>query len=380
MTKIGRSTIRRWNRREAVRLLGVGALTLPLACRGSGPEPTDDTTASPASGSTGDGRQSAFADGAIVRTILEDVSPEQLRHGAVLFHEHMSLNAEFWETLLGEVSDEARARFFGPSDSAYFMQDVDAMVAEMQAASNAGVSAIVDGGHDDMGRDLGFLREVAERSGMPIIASGGYYTDPFIPAELATQTEDDIGEALAASAIEERWGAFGEIASSAEMTPAERKVLRAVAKAHVATNVPIFTHTANGLEAETQLDILESLGVPASHVVIGHLGGVDDPAATLHQAIAARGAFVGFDRLGGGPEADERKVPMIQTMLDAGYVDNVLLASDFAAATDTIAQGGPGYGKTITEFVPMLRAAGVSADEIRAMTVDNPLRFLAFVP
>ena len=53
------------------------------------------------------------------------------------------------------------------------MQDVDTMVAEMQAAARGGVSAIVDGGHTDMGRDLAFLREVSERSGMPIIASGG---------------------------------------------------------------------------------------------------------------------------------------------------------------------------------------------------------------
>ena len=38
------------------------------------------------------------------------------------------------------------------------------------------------------------------------------------------------------------------------------------------------------------------------------------------------------------------------------------------------------YTWKITRFVPMLREAGVADDEIHAMTVDNPLRFLAFVP
>ena len=231
-----------------------------------------------------------------------------------------------------------------------------------------------------MGRSIDFLREVSEKSGMAIIVSGGYYTDPFIPPELADQTDDEIAETLAQSATAERWGAFGEIASSEEMTPAERKVFRAIAKAHVATNVPIFTHTANGLEAEAQLDIFESLGVPSEHVVIGHLGGLDDPEVTVHKAIAARGAFVGFDRLGGGPDADARKVPMVLALIEAGYLDNVLLASDFASARDATRNGGAGYAKTITQFVPMLREAGVGDDAIHTMTVENPLRFLAFVP
>ena len=323
---------------------------------------------------------SVFPDGAIVRTILADVAPNTLSHGAVLFHEHLSLNAPFWDRLLGGARADQREMFLGSPDAPYFMQDVDVMVAEMQTAARAGVAAIVDGGHADMGRSLEFLREVSEKSGMPIIASGGYYTDPFIPPELADQTDDEIAEALARSAAAERWGAFGEIASSAEITPAERKVFRAIAKAHLATNVPIFTHTANGLEAEAQLDIFESLGVPSAHVVIGHLGGLDDPEATVHKAIAARGAFVGFDRLGGGPDADARKVPMVLALIEAGYLDRVLLASDFAAARDITRNGGAGYAKTITQFVPMLREAGVGDDAIHTMTVENPLRFLAFVP
>ena len=370
-----------WSRREAVKLLGLGSVSLAVACRGgavedSMPPGTESPTASAGAGV----EPSVFPDGAIVRTILADVAPDTLSNGAVLFHEHMSLNAPFWDRLLGGITDAQREGFLGSPDSPYFMQDVDMMVAEMQAAARDGVAAIADGGHTDMGRSVEFLREVSEKSGMPIIVSGGYYTDPFIPPELADQTDDEIAEALAQSATAERWGAFGEIASSEEISPAERKVFGAIAKAHLATNVPIFTHTANGLEAEAQLDIFESLGVPSEHVVIGHLGGLDDPAVTVHKAIAARGAFVGFDRLGGGPEADARKVPMVLALIEAGYLNNVLLASDFASASDTTRNGGAGYAKTITQFVPMLREAGVDDDAIRTLTVENPLRFLAFVP
>ena len=371
MTVHARDRIPVWSRRDAVRLLGLGSIGLAAACRA--PDSTDTPIESPTPVGLG------LPDEAVVRTILADLAPDELAHGAVLFHEHMSLDIPFWDRLVG-TDRSARESFIGPPDSPYFMQDIDWMVAELQAAAREGVAALVDGGHADMGRDVSFLRTVSEQSGMPIVVSGGYYTDPFHPPELADRTDDEIAASLAAAATAERWGAFGEIASSAEMTPGERKVFHAIGKAHLRTNVPIFTHTANGLEAEAQLDIFEALGVPPGSVAIGHMGGLDDPEATVHRRLAERGAFVGFDRLGGGPEADGHKVPMIRALIDAGYLENVLLASDFARVSDTQRNGGPGYAKTVTQFLPMLREAGVTEEQIRIMTVDNPLRLLAFVP
>jgi len=42
--------------------------------------------------------------------------------------------------------------------------------------------------------------------------------------------------------------------------------------------------------------------------------------------------------------------------------------------------GGPGIAQTVTVFGPMLLAAGVSEATLRRVPVDNPRRFLAFVP
>ena len=50
---------------------------------------------------------------------------------------------------------------------------VDRITEELITAKNAGIACIVDAGHPDMGRDINFVRQVAMKSGMPIVASAG---------------------------------------------------------------------------------------------------------------------------------------------------------------------------------------------------------------
>src|SRR6185295_5952330 len=153
-------------------------------------------------------------------------------------------------------------------------------------------------------------------------------------------------------------GVLGEIGTWDVMTSDERKVFRAVAKTHRATNLAIVTHTNFGKGALEQLDVLELAGVKPGRVAIGHVGGLNDAAAEVMKAISKRGAFVGFDRQGGA--GDGMQVKMVMALLEAGYADNVLFSSDFASGGSQLKRnGGPGYAKTVTVFVPKLREAGV---------------------
>jgi phosphotriesterase-related protein len=137
----------------------------------------------------------------------------------------------------------------------------------------------------------------------------------------------------------------------------------------VATNLPIITHTGiPGKSALQQLDILEDAGVNPNRVVIGHLGNLVDPDLYVHKTLCRRGAFVGFDRQGGNNDAPQ--VPMVMALIDAGFAGNLLLSSDASR----------GYGRTLTVFLPKLKAAGATDDVLQRIIVDNPRRFLAFVP
>jgi phosphotriesterase-related protein len=318
-----------------------------------------------------------FSKGAIIRTVLKDLPPEALAGGATLFHEHLSLAPDFMPKWIGLARGQPPQA--PRSDQPYFMHDLDLMVDEVRAAAKEGVTCIVDGGHPDMGRDLDFLKQISMRSGMPIVAGCGYYTQPFYPPEIAGVTEDQIAQDLIRQARTQPVGAFGEIGSWDEITDLERKVFRAVGKAHVRTNLPIFTHTGvPGKSAIEQLDILEAAGVNPQRVVIGHMGNLVDPKVEVHKALCKRGAFVGFDRQGG--PGDARQVPMVIALLEAGYADNLLFSSDLSNANQLKRNGGPGYAKTVTVFVPKLREAGVKEETLHGILVDNPRRFLAFVP
>jgi phosphotriesterase-related protein len=357
------------SRREALNLLGLGGVGLISTTAGS------NALEAWQAGRAG-ARRVTFPRGAIIRTLLKDIAPETLTNGATLFHEHFSI----------ALPPAAPPRPDAPPPRPNPTKDLKLMIEEAKAAMKDGVACIVDGGHADMGRDLEFLRQLTTQSGLPIVASGGYYMERVYPPELAMKSEDQIADELAREARANRFGAFGEIGENANapMSELERKVFRAVGKAHTRTNLPIFTHNAYGTGPNVpadaglrQLDAFESVGVKPQRVAIGHTCCLDDPKADIIKQIAKRGAFVGFDRVTGGLVPDDKKVTMILAFLEAGYADQLLICSDF---TGNRSAARPGYGNSVTVFAPKLRQAGVKEDVVHAITYDNPRRFLAFVP
>ena len=170
-----------------------------------------------------------------------------------------------------------------------------------------------------------------------------------------------------------------------------------------------------------QLDAFESVGVKPQHVVVGHACCLDDPKADIIKQIAKRGAFVGFDRMADRHPplppgsavplfgtvhdiSDDQRVTEVLEFLEAGYVDQLLLADDSTVQPlqlsgeisqmvkdQWLTEGdgekmkatlyqSMGLGRTVTAFVPKLRKAGVKEETLHTILHDNPLRFLAFEP
>ena len=348
-------------RREALKVVSAGAAAIAAA-------PMSALAQAP-----------AFPKGAIIRTLFRDYAPEELADGATLFHEHLSLGPDFSDRFRAASAAVLAAQGLPPSTRPPGpppasagpdpQRDVNLMTEELRHAQADGVACIVDAGLEGAGADLDFIRQAARNSGLAIVKGAGFYTQPFYPQQIAKLSEEQLTRAIVKQADEYPAGAFGEIGSWDEITALERHVFRAVGKAHLATNLPIFTHTGiPGKSALEQLDLFEDAGVDPRRVAIGHLGNLNDPNVYVHKTICRRGAFVGFDRQGGA--GDAQVVPLVMAMIEAGFADQLLFSGDAFR----------GYGRVITSFVPKLKAAGATDEVLHRITVDNPRRFLAFVP
>ena len=346
----------RYTRREALGLLSAAA-GAGMVAAGTGVLPLQAqqrfTSVEPPS----------FPAGAIIRTLQGDLDPSELADGATLFHEHVGRD------------------------------DVDLAVNELRECAFNGLGCIVDAATGRRSASqVRNLNAIANQSDVRIVMAGGYFEDigfSIYPVQVAEMSEDQLVEELVSDAAAQRWGAFGEIASSLEMRPDERKVHRAVARAHLRTGLPIFTHTPHESCpscAMDQMDTIEGQGVDFSHVVIGHMATIKpehDPLGT-HKEVARRGAFIGLDTLGHEmgrsdiPAHD--KVRMVQDLLEAGLEDHILLSSDQGNERQFNRYYGHGWASVLMQFVPKLRFAGVPEEAIRKILVDNPRRFLAFVP
>ena len=355
-------------RRDALSLLGVGAGAGIVSILGH----EADLLAAVLQNRTAPG-PATFPPGAIVRTLLKDVPPASLAGGPTLFHEHLSIN-------------------IAANNTPHYTSDVALMTDEARAALRDGIACIVDGGHPDMRRDLEALRRIATDSGLPIVASGGYYMQRTYPPDVATKSADHIADDLVKEAAAGHLGALGEIGQQGgEFTADERKMFEAIGKTQARTGLPIFTHNAYTGRRQVpvpvpkdaalrQLDILEKAGAKPANIAIGHVCCLDDPKAEIAIAIAKRGAFVGFDRVTLATMPDPDRVIMAMAMAEAGYADNLLLSSDFYSERALKKNGGPGLAQTATVFGPMLLKAGMSEGTLRRILVDNSRRFLAFVP
>ena len=306
-----------------------------------------------------------------VQTVLGPVDPAAL--GWVLPHEHTAI--ALWHIP-------------GRWDYWELRRDEPVILEELAAFRAAGGGAIVDLTLDGVGRDPAWLAGLARSTGLHVVMGAGWYRGAHYPAEALVdrRTVDELADVIVRDAtvgVGEsgiRAGIIGEIGTDKPWLSAqEERVHRAAARAARRTGLAITTHAVQSAVGLAQLDVFEAEGADLSRVVVGHADSHPDPA--YHRAIVGRGATVEFDFLGMAftpleRHGEGRLVELLCDLLAAGHVERVLLSQDVCHDSQLRRYGGNGYAYLADTFLPRLREAGVSDEEIRTMTVDNPRRLL----
>ncbi len=316
----------------------------------------------------------------VVQTVRGEVDAGDL--GLTLAHEHVRFRdeavAENWP---GRYDEQA---------------ELSAALEAVNAAKAHGVLTIVDPTAMFGGRDVRFMKRVADEANLNIVACTGIYTYDYLPHYFENRDEDtiaghfvdDIERGIQGTEIK---AAFLKCAADAAgVTEHVEKVHRACARASVQTGAPIMAHSMPAANTgPQQVEIFLDEGVSPEKIQIAHCG--DSPDVEYVQGLLDAGVYVGLDRYG-----LEMYLPMDQRnavtaeLLRRGHAERVLISQDFCATIDwfpeearaQIEASGAIRNWSMTlvfeEVVPWLREQGVMDDAVfDTIFVQNPARWLA---
>ncbi len=341
-----------------------------------------------------------------VTTVNGQVPKELL--GIVLPHEHLFLDirnqfTEFSEPEKRETSHQplcmrnlgvVKMNPYAIRDN-LLLDDPEEAAEEVDHFKKRGGRTIVDCTSVGINRSPEKLRDLADRSGLNIVAGCGYYTydthpddmDSWSAEQLADQMLEDMLEGINGTDI--KAGIYGEIGTSDPIRPNEEKCLRATAIAFQQRRAAVQVHTfpwgTGGLKAARVL--IES-GIDPEKIVICHID-VEFNLSYILELIQL-GVNIEFDDFGkeffilkedrgfaGGIFArDIERVHVILDLLERGAEKQILIANDVCLKSMLRCYGGTGYDHILTNIVPMMRGEGIVDDTIDLFLKENPARVL----
>jgi phosphotriesterase-related protein len=267
----------------------------------------------------------------------------------------------------------------------------DDAIRRLNELKSRGVDSIVDLTVIGMGRYIPRIERVAAATDLNIVVATGVYTYNDVPMyfhftgpggalgdgePMVDMFVRDIEHGIADTGVK---AAILKCATDEPgVTPGVERVLRAVAKAHRLTGVPISTHThaatRRGLE---QQRIFADEGVDLTRVVIGHSGDTTD--LDYLEELIGNGSYIGMDRFGVDVFLPfEDRVNTVARMCERGHANKMVLSHDAACFMDWVpeqllpALPNWHYLHIHNDVIPALKERGVTDEQLTTMLVDNP--------
>src|SRR4029079_17923511 len=269
-----------------------------------------------------------------VQTWTGPIEAEEL--GTTLIHEHLR-NAD--EAVRNQWPIAGAVKEDKPYEVAP-EQVFDIAVREAKAAVELGVKTIGEPTAMFLGRDVGFMKRVAEESGLQVVPCTGIYTYDHLPQFFLNRDPDQIAD-LFVHDIEN--GIQGTDIRAAFIKCAAdepgvneniEKVHRAAARASVRTGAPIMAHSRPASNpGPRQVEIFLEEGVEPAKIQIAHTGDSDD--LDYIEGLLETGVWIGLDRYGLDIFLPyDRRQATAKALLERGYADRMFLSADSVATTD----------------------------------------------
>ena len=294
--------------------------------------------------------------------------------GFTLMHEHIMVAAS------GVHQDYPE--LLGPD----FMTNA---VKKLQDTKAGGVNTLLDATTLDLGRDIGLIRETSIQSGMNVIVCTGWWLD--YPRFFGGVSADQLSKVFIREVTEGISGTdikAGILKSASDMpgvTPEGEVVLRAIARAHKETNLPIMLHSYSpGRVGLQQMAVMKDEGVAMNRIKFDHSNDTTD--VEYLTMLLDKGCYLGLDRYPGGNTSPMARTKTMKALIDAGYADRLCPSHDHSAISidadnpmitkeQRLKMNPHGFLYMKNMVFPWLREMGVSEDIIAGLCVIGPRNF-----
>lgn len=320
----------------------------------------------------------------VVRTVLGPVPAHEL--GVVLIH----------ETLLSVMPGAEYAPEINIDKSEIF----EILKHQLMDYRRLGGKTIVDRGGMFHGRDVELYRTLSRTTGVHIIASTGLGPEPMLGGYFMTPQKNpptpwsaeqfsglftkEVTEGIVIPRVERSSsaGLVTSIASRTGMTQVENGLFRGSAQTAHSTGVPVSVQY--GADAVNDLEVLLSEGIASNRIIIGGLDRLEAVESRVVFEIAKRGAYVALDHVGWSSNEgyinDTERAELIVELFGAGHGERLLISSNAVGVAKGHEAKEIGMDYLLTSFVPILRKAGVTEEQIRVLLKENPQRVLTVDP
>ncbi len=330
------------NRRDFLRASGAGCLALagakPLCAR------------APSAGGT-------------IMTVAGPISPAGF--GSALAHEHVLVD------FIG--ADKVSRERYNPAEA------FDVALPYLRRARELGCRGFVECTPAYLGRDPRLLVRLAKAAGLHILTNTGYYgaaSDKYVPRHAYEESADQLADRWTREwedGIEGTGVRPGFIKTGVDAGPLsviDRTLIQAAARTHARTGLTIASHTGNTQAALEQFDILAQEHVRPDAFIWVHAQ--SDWELESRVEAARKGAWIEIDNI------DARTVSQclerVTALKQRGVLNRLLASHDAGWYRPGEPRGGAfrGFETAYTDFVPALRRAGWTADEVGQLLVSNP--------
>ena len=301
----------------------------------------------------------------LVMTVTGPISTDEM--GFTLPHEHI-------------LVDFIGADKVGP-DRYDADQAFDVVLPHLRQAVELGCRTLVECTPSYIGRDAGLCLRLSEATGLKILTNTGYYgaaNDKYVPGHAYVESADELAarwtrewdEGIDGTSVRPGFIKIG--VDKGPLSEIDQKLVQAAARAHLRTGLLILSHTGYGEPAQEQIAMLKAEGVHPSAWVWTHAQ--NEPDNDQHEKAASEGAWIAFDGL--SQKSSQLHLNHLLEMKKRGYLGQVHLSQDAGWYRPGEPRGGHyrPYDFIFSEFLPVMKTAGLTNTDIRTITAENPRR------